>query len=424
MKIAIVVDRYYPVGGGIEQFVRGFALAARAAGDDITIITRTLPDELDREDWSEGRIVRIDALGKASPEPWTALERWREVADVLAQDRPDVVFANNHGSLAAITAARHLGLPVVYYMHGWGMFCSLKLRLFRPDGSVCRNQRSLANCLDCSLMNAPVRRPFPLSLAAKARRAVSVAKLVRRYDGFQAILEQADARIVSSPAWQGFFRAAPTHAIPLGIDPAAYRPDPDAAATFRAKHGITGEYVLVPGRIHEIKGQHVAAAALAKLPADLTMVFAGNTMLATGTQHEENVHRARVRDVLQRDGTVDRTVFTGYLDQADMVAAYSGALATVVPSVWQESFGYVAIEAMACGSPPIVTATCGAASVIEHGIDGLIVPPGDADALVSAVTDVTARRERFAEAARRKAETELAWEAVAPRIRSVLQAVA
>ena len=68
MKVAIVVDRYYPVGGGIEQFVRGFALAARAAGDDITIITRTLPDEPDREA-AEALLVRLqwEALTASGP---------------------------------------------------------------------------------------------------------------------------------------------------------------------------------------------------------------------------------------------------------------------------------------------------------------------------------------------------------------------
>jgi glycosyltransferase involved in cell wall biosynthesis len=58
----------------------------------------------------------------------------------------------------------------------------------------------------------------------------------------------------------------------------------------------------------------------------------------------------------------------------------------LVPSLWQEPFGLVIAEAMARGLPVIASDVGGPAEIITHGVDGLLVSPGDEQALASAIT--------------------------------------
>ena len=65
------------------------------------------------------------------------------------------------------------------------------------------------------------------------------------------------------------------------------------------------------------------------------------------------------------------------------------AVATVVPSVWHEPFGLVAIESLAAGTPVVAADSGGLAEIVEHGVTGRIVPAGDAEALADAVLDIS-----------------------------------
>lgn len=76
----------------------------------------------------------------------------------------------------------------------------------------------------------------------------------------------------------------------------------------------------------------------------------------------------------------DRVSFTGFLDEADKSQLLLSAELCVIPSLY-EPFGLVALEAMASGTPLIVSDTGGLAEIVDHGINGCKVPPGDANAL-------------------------------------------
>lgn len=91
---------------------------------------------------------------------------------------------------------------------------------------------------------------------------------------------------------------------------------------------------------------------------------------------------------------------------------YQAADIAVVPSVWPEPFGLVAVEAMACGAPVVVSDTGGLGGIPEHGMSGYAFPAGDADALAArleALLDDDALRTRMGEAARTRAEERYAW---------------
>ena len=99
------------------------------------------------------------------------------------------------------------------------------------------------------------------------------------------------------------------------------------------------------------------------------------------------------------------------LDQPDMAAGYSGARATIVPSVWLEPFGYVAAESMACGTPVVITSNSGAAELVDDSI-GQIVPREDPGAIALALERVVPLSRQLGAAARARAEERLNWRRV------------
>jgi glycosyltransferase involved in cell wall biosynthesis len=424
MRIIIVVEEHYPIGGGIQQYLRGLGAQLRRMGHTVTLLTRAIEGCPEREEWPEGTVIRTPVLVGALQEPAVVLARWPQLVPLIAAAAPDVVYANNHASVATIKACQHLGVPVVYGCHGWGLLCPLRVRFLRPDNSLCFNERSVERCVACQRMRQAPSRVTGMRSALRrliwgARLRRDIARRVAQYDAFQEILESANARIVLAHAHRAFFRSANTFAIPLGIDTEVFRPSP--AEEFRQRYGIEGPYVLVTSRIHNTKGQVWAVRALAHLPPEVVLVLAGNTSLFEGPKHEDSVHARQVRQAAVECGVQRRVVFTGFLDVEELVQAYSGAVTTLVPSVWLEPFGYVTIEAMACACPVVVTNSCGTAELITDGLEGYVVPRMDAVALANAVRKILPRRDELGHAARRRVERELAWPIIARRVLQVFE---
>jgi glycosyltransferase involved in cell wall biosynthesis len=74
----------------------------------------------------------------------------------------------------------------------------------------------------------------------------------------------------------------------------------------------------------------------------------------------------------------------------------SRSRAVILPSIWAEPFGLVAVEAMAAGTPCIASDHAALPELITHGVDGTLVPPGDPRALAAAIADVQASPDTYA----------------------------
>jgi phosphatidyl-myo-inositol alpha-mannosyltransferase len=108
----------------------------------------------------------------------------------------------------------------------------------------------------------------------------------------------------------------------------------------------------------------------------------------------------------------------GRVDDAEKRAALARAHVLCAPSLGGESFGMVLTEAFAAGTPVVASDIPGYRGVVEHGVDGLLVPPGDALALAETLHDLaldSQRLERLGERAGRSAE-QYAWPRVAAQV--------
>ncbi len=122
-------------------------------------------------------------------------------------------------------------------------------------------------------------------------------------------------------------------------------------------------------------------------------------------------HRQDFRLLVTRQrGRVPRRPFledAGWRRQEDLPGLYHQSHVVVVPSIWEEPFGIVALEAMACARPVIATRV--------GGVTGFLVPPGDSGALadrLAALLDDPARRAAMGQAGREVVEREYTWDRI------------
>ncbi|TPM34302.1 glycosyltransferase family 4 protein [Mesorhizobium sp. B2-3-5] len=148
--------------------------------------------------------------------------------------------------------------------------------------------------------------------------------------------------------------------------------------------------VLLLGRVNRIKGQEVLLEAIASLPAELKPRI--EARLVGGAF--ESVERERaLAELVGGMGLAERVSVLPFIP--DPSEHYRWADIVAVPSRRPESLGRVAIEAMAHGRPPLVSAIGGLVEVVADGETGWHVPPGDAAALAAKLQEIVLRPETW-----------------------------
>lgn len=191
----------------------------------------------------------------------------------------------------------------------------------------------------------------------------------------------------------------------------------------RRRHGLEPHHVAVGifGRVIPWKGQMVfvkAAIGAMRRNADVRAVIVGDESDGGREYLEE------IRATIEESGMEDRFVLTGYA--VDVEAYYAAMDAVVHASIEPEPFGMVVPEGMAARRAVVAADEGGPREVITHGRDGLLVPPGDVEALAAAIlrlADDPAERERLAAAGYRTAHERFGIPTNASAVRAVYDAV-
>ena len=203
------------------------------------------------------------------------------------------------------------------------------------------------------------------------------ARIVAEADRLVAANEVERSQLVSEYG-AGRGRIA---AIPCGVDTELFRPGDAALA--RAALGLDARPLLLyVGRIAPIKGLETLLDAVATLSARAS----GVRLLVVGGEADEPAdgHEAALRRRLEALGLGEIVRFLGPQPQPALRDFYVAADAVVLPSYY-ESFGMVALEAMACGTPVIASRVGGLTTTVRDGVTGFLVPEGAAAALVQAI---------------------------------------
>lgn len=206
--------------------------------------------------------------------------------------------------------------------------------------------------------------------------------------------------------------------VPPGVDHAFFSPGDHTGARNALRHLrlLPGPVLLFVGRIQALKGLDVAVAALAELDRpDATLVVVGGASGAEGAAEVERIEKLAgdlgVRHQMRFVAPVPHHLLSTYYRAADVV---------LVPSR-SESFGLVALEAAACGTPVVAAAVGGLRTLVDHGRTGFLVEGRDPADFAAHTAEILASPERAAQlaaAAARRARG-YTWSTAAGRLRRI-----
>jgi D-inositol-3-phosphate glycosyltransferase len=217
----------------------------------------------------------------------------------------------------------------------------------------------------------------------------------RRIEGETEVMELADLLVAATPleraqmVWLYGADPGKIAVVPCGVDLDFFRPIPQAEARDELGLPVTRCVILFVGRIEPLKGIDTLLRAIALLAPEmpcwrdeLSVIIIGGAPGAGAEQVSAELERLeRLRAEL---GIEDLVTFLGAKDQDRLVYYYSAAEMVVMPSHY-ESFGMVALEAMACGTPVVASKVGGLAFSVQDGQTGYLVPDGDAEALAAKI---------------------------------------
>jgi D-inositol-3-phosphate glycosyltransferase len=200
--------------------------------------------------------------------------------------------------------------------------------------------------------------------------------------------------------------------VPPGVDHELFSPGDRTVA--RAALGLgEGPVLLFVGRIQPLKGADVAIETVARLdPRTVLLVVGGPSGPEGEAECRRLVALARVR------GLSDRVRFVPPQPHERLATYYRAADVCLVPSR-TESFGLVALEAAACGTPVVAAAVGGLQTLVDDGITGFLVPRRDVDAFAHRATELLADHRGAADmgAAATVGARRYSWSITAARLR-------
>jgi glycosyltransferase involved in cell wall biosynthesis len=282
-----------------------------------------------------------------------------------------------------------------------------------------------------------VHWPFPLALFGWAAQRARPAALVTTFYGVElrwvktampflrGFLKWAARRSDRVVAISSYTADELRELVQVPIEVIPYTTSLPAPAAPRAeRRSAAGPFtVLFVGRLVERKGvSHlVDAVSLLRSGVDVRLVIVG-----------DGPERARIEARIREQGLDGRVVVRGRVSEAELQVAYAAADAFVLPAVMDrrgdtEGLGVVLLEAMNHRVPVIASAIGGIMDIVEDGVSGLLVPPGDATALAAALERL-ARVPDLAvglgDAGYRRLHERFSWEAITRRWVEVYAAAA
>ncbi len=362
MRLLMIHNRYQAAGGEDASTDAQVELL-RSAGHEVTLL----------EDSNE-RVEELGSLRTAARSVWSREAKSR-VDAVLAKHDFDVMHVQNYFPLfspSVYYAAWDHGVPVVQSLRNFRAIC--------PEGML---HRDGAVCTDCVGKRAAwpgvVHQCYRDSAAGTA--VVAIMSAGHRTAG---TWRNRVARYVTPS------RYARDVYVAGGWDPGSIEVIPNFVYPDPGPGSGDGGYAVYAGRLAPSKGLDTLLEAWRVGNIELPLKIVG-----------EGPVKHYVRGAARANPHVE---YLGEVDADAVTALVGGAMFAVVPTRGIETFGRVAAEAMARGTPAIAAGHGGLAEIVSDGETGLLFPPGDVAALIDRVQSLIASPERLA-AMRRAART-------------------
>jgi len=353
--------------GGVQDIVWSLARGLAARGCDVDLVTSAHPQGLDAEVRDGVRLCYLDV-----PARDLALHglhgRW------MRASRAAVLAAHARAPLGAIHSQSYCGLHLVGALPGVPVVATL-------HGTHVDELRTRARVMRENLPAHPLA-----ALRTAAQWGLMAARFLRegprlvRCEGVIATSREQRALLAER------YHVAPArlHDVWNGIDTAAFAPRP-ADPALRARLAGSADdpgaartpLVLAVARLYQEKGiQH----ALRAWPRVLSVVPSA-TLVVVGDGPYRNTLKALASSL----GLAGRVRFAGPVELEDLPAIYGSADVFVNPTVRINGYDLTILQAMACKKPVVVSNIGSVPTAVTDDVDGLLAPPGDAEALAARI---------------------------------------
>lgn len=353
MKILFINSLYAPhIGGGAEIILQRTVEGLQSLGVDVTVLATGAEPGLSLSWVNEVKVYRAGLLnsywhfgqqrpGRLARLGWHLRDRYNAgmrlyVREVLATEHVDLVVCHNLSgwSVSVWDEITQAGLPIVQVLHDMYLLCPTS-NMFKK-GKSCQRQCTLCRQL----------RQGHAQRSAQVDAVVGVSRYV-----LDRLLQH------------GYFRGCQQHVLHNG-NPAS--PPIERASRTSDSPPLRFGYI---GTLCEAKGLRWLIEQFQRLPFDATLQIAGRGQLD---------YEARLKAL----ATSPRIRFVGYQKPANF---YPHIDVAIVPSLWGEPFGMVAVEACAYSLPVIASGQGGLPEIIHDHINGLLCSPEDRNSLGEAM---------------------------------------
>jgi len=389
MKVVFATELFFPwLRGGAEVSILELAKGVAKKGVDVAIVTPLLGEQPERLDLPKNvELVRFKlplfkARGADTPfhafnHPLFFARFARAIKEKALSMSADIIHACNYYSyMAALRAARDLKLKVVATTRDYRLVCPAAWCIVKNDIPESCGYFKLYGCLKefWSLHEKGALEPWPrfflrhlyerffLSFHRRAFLKMDAVNFVSR--GQREIYEKFG--IVHPRAAVLYNPVELPNIEDIHVD----------AGDFKNRHSLQGkQIILFVGRFSIGKGARALLDAYSKLRAmkrDIALVVLGSNGLGSEV------------DKFREQGLI----MMGRVSRDEVLRWYSVSDVVVVPSVWAEPYGRVVVEAQTLGKPVVASDAGGTSEHIKDGVNGLLVPAGNVEALASGIARV------------------------------------
>lgn len=360
MKIVLVLDHAH-INGGQAKVALESALGLQARGHAVTVFAAVGPVD-PRLEQAGIRVLCLnqdDIASTTNKLAFAVQAIWngkasRALADELARYEARDTLVHVHAFAKALSpsiglAIEEAGLPCLYTMHEYFLVCPNGGFYDYPADTICHRTPMSVSCLttNCDARSYP-RKVLRLVRHLGLEHVARLPELFRHVITISALQEQVVAPLM--PAETVFHRVDN----PISVEQQPFRDTPP------------GDFLFV-GRISTEKGAPIFAEAARR--AGVRPVFVGD-----GPSADELKARYPESRML------------GWKNPAEVQALMRASRALVFPSIWYEGQPLTVYEALACGSPAIVSDACAGREAVEDGVNGFLFRSGDPGALAAQLT--------------------------------------
>ena len=384
----------WPPHGGACVDMKEVASRLVKRGFDVEMVVSYMPDMYPRGHVNDSSLPFKVHKIEFSPFTFNALFVPRALRKVIDKVKPDYVYLGDSYFLKPYIINAVKNYKVVARFYTYELLCPNYYLLYR-DGRICEKNyfETPIDCIRCATSSMK-DEIISNNLSVWGQEYVGgLAFMPFYYEYAKRSLSKCNAVItynslcgrLLSPYNNNVF------VIPGGVDTSAFSHQSSAIS-------LNGKVkkIFVSGRLREVrKGLDVLLRAAAKL--------------------REKRDDFKIFATIDRPFSEDYIVPMGWLDHQKIVKVYQDMDICVIPSLWEEPFGMVATEAMACGKPVVASKAGGLRDSIEDGVTGFHFPPDDADTLsekINILLDDPSLREKMGRAGRERAERLFDWDRI------------